>query len=108
MEQTAAAVLSKYLWAPFALVASWVWNDQRKHKEVIEDMRLDVATLKVSSMTEDKTREIISDVVSPLKDDNTEIKEAIKANAGQAATIYTLLNEMKVDLARRDGRDEGR
>lgn len=88
-------LLSKYavdfIWVP---LVAYFWNDQRKHKDTVQQLDKDVAILKETTLNEEKAREIVHEVIKPIATNTDNMVEALK--------------RIELDLAERKGRDEAR
>lgn len=102
--QTASllSLISKYLWAP---IAAWVWKDMRQAKRDVEDLKTEVAVLKLDAHN---TKEVVSAFRAEVKESITEVKTTMKEHATKTDAMILTLTEISKSIAKMEGREEGR
>lgn len=76
--------LVKYVWVP---VVGWLINRNYQIEKELKEIRKD-------TLTKDETRQLLMDVINPVKEDMREVKEDGKETR---KAIQTLLTRRRVD-----------
>lgn len=81
-------------------IMSFMWWTKREDKKLLDSHTEDIVKLKSEAVTEDKVRDIVTEVtkltIQPMQDDVSEIKAMVRANT-------EVTKDLQVKLAEQEG-----
>lgn len=93
-----------WIWAlPGAIIMYFM----KKQSDTVSQLDKDVTKLQAKYVDEDKVRSVVDNALQPLRLDINEIKAGMQTHREQTTvqneTIVAAINDLKLELARREG-----
>jgi len=84
-----------FLSSLFVFVSGWFMWEKKRSRDTLDNHSVRIAKIESEMMTEEKTKDLISEHLDPLKEDMAEVKEDVRTMALDVVQIRIMLAESR-------------